>query len=342
MQVRENVNATALVAGATAMFGAVGALSATGAIGRLERNEADALKVALILLLLGGVMFVAAGLPITSGASERVATVLGTGLTVVGLGIALITAVTTASQRELPAIDVKLSTDGRQLDGAITAGNLESQRKFSALVEGLKIKAGAGTQKWDVFTVAQYYVGPDGDGKIALPIHVLVPDKGYDAIGIKAWSDDEETCGKYPRRVPNEQFKRQVEQAGTGCVVVPLPTPAAQPPPKLPKVTLKWIGNPKTTRRVRLRAGTTATSGTVALVATQRVDGRSRELLHVTDRLAKPGGFLHTANLRASKDATRICAVAAFVTKEKPFRKRYRRCALAPGVKGAQLQRPKS
>jgi hypothetical protein len=335
MTIKDNVNATALVLGVTTLFTAVGGLSATGALGRLERNEPEALAAAIVLVLLGAGMLVLAGIPVTSGWLETLAILLGAGLTVIGLGWALIASVRTASQHETPAIDVSVSDDAKKVAGTVTVGNLHSEQQFTVLVEGLKVNDDDDTsKKWDVFTIGQYYVGPDGDGSVKLPVSVLVSaTAGYDAIGVKAYVDDSDTCGKYPRRVAGEQFKLQVEDAGRGCVVMPYPKPEPKTTPTPPTVKLAWVGPPATTTRVRLRASTKTAGGIVLLVANERRAGRTRELMRTVH--TAPGGSFATANLRVQPDSRRVCAVAVYVDEKKPFRRRFRTCPLRPRTKSS-------
>jgi hypothetical protein len=344
MVAKENVNVSAMVAGVTTLFGVVGALTATGVLGRLERNEPRALTAAVIVVLLGSVMLVIAGLPITVGRSEIFATLLGTGLTVVGIAWALVAGVLAAGERERPEMHFSITAEGPLVDGRVKSGNLDSGRRLAVLVEGLKVSGAS--KRWDVFTLAQYYVGPDGDGKVDMPVKVLVPPNRYDAVGIKAWTDERDTCGKYPRRVANEEFKLQVDQAGTGCVVLPLPEPAPEPKaPAAPRVALTWVGNRTTSTRVRLTLTGAGSGSRTVLLAAGRTGGRLRQLLRTVDTGPKAGEYRSTVTLRVGTGFNRVCARARRLAKGDAVPKRLSQCPLARapqvGTTGDELRRPR-
>lgn len=254
---KADVNVTALLAGVATLLVTLGGITATGLIGRLLRNEPGAAVAAFTLLLVGGLMYVFGGLPVTRGRSERTATVLASCLTVIGLGVALVASVRTFDQRGAPQVEIKFAESGTAapgtakaaepekakaagaaaaesgtaVSGKVKVANLSSDRSLTVLVEGLT--AGATTSEpWGVTTLAQYYVGPSSGGGVKLPIDVPIPPKTYDAVGIKAWTDDRDTCGAYVRRVVGEPVTERKEEfagADAACVVVPVPSDVARP-----------------------------------------------------------------------------------------------------------------
>jgi hypothetical protein len=347
-----NVNVSALAAGVTSLFAVIGTLTATGAVGRLERNEPDALIAAVVIVLLGSVMLVIAGLPITTGRSEIFATLVGTGLTVIGIGWAIAAGINDASRSERPELRVSVDGEHSLLKGTVKAGNLESDQRFAVLVEGLK-PATAERRKWDMATLAQYYVGPDGDGKVDLPLEVIVPSKGYTAVGVRAWSGDSKRCRTYPRRGASETFKKQVKAARAGCVVLPLPAAAESSDAKTTPatagkraVTLAWIGHRVSSRRVRL---TVAVPGpgrrAVVLLAGRRRSGALRQLLRAVSPAGKSGAYRARFAVRVGRGFTRLCARADVVAQGARAPKRLRRCPLPRSVTigsgGAELRRPR-
>jgi hypothetical protein len=220
-----NLDFKALTAGVTALFTAVGALTATGVVARLERNEPEALIAAVVLVLLGGAMLVVAGLPVTAGHSQLFATLVGSGLTIIGIGIALVAGIKDAGHSGRPRLRATVDAKGSVVKGRVEAGNLEWNRRLGVLVEGLKP---ADDGSWDVATLAQYYVGPDGDGDVSLPISAIVPQgKNYTAVGIRAASKDTKSCEKYPRRGQDQAFRDQIDGVNAGCAVLPLPATQA-------------------------------------------------------------------------------------------------------------------
>jgi hypothetical protein len=348
---KPGVNVTALTAGVTSLFALVGGLTATGALGRLERNEPEVLIAAVLIVLLGSVMLVIAGLPITSGQSEIFASLVGAGLTAVGIGWAVAASITDARHSERPGLEVAVDAKGALLEGTVKAGNLAFDERFAVLVEGLK-KRGAGREgDWSVSTLAQYYVGPDGEGKVELPVKVRVPPKRYTALGIRAWSGDDERCRNYPTRGGIEDFRTQVAEARAGCVVLPLPTeeqtpePTTPAAPTKPTVGLEWIGNRVRPRSARLEV-TAAGAGkrVVVLVASRR--GRStRHVLRTLNRIGKNGSYRSIIAVRVGRNVTRLCARADVLDSGERAPVRIRRCPLPKspriGEAGTEVSRPR-
>jgi hypothetical protein len=330
-----HVNPAALTAGITALVGAVGALTATGLLGRLERNEPKALTAAVILVLLGALMFVIGGLKVTAGRSELFATLVGTGLTVVGIGWAAAAAIVTAGTRERPEMEMALSDDATLLEGSVKAANLGSTRRLAVRVDGLT-RNGNQTY-WDVFTLAQYYTGPDGDGKIDMPVKVRIPPGEFESVGVQAWTDDEQdACDEgYPRRLVG----RTADNAGTGCVVLPLPEAPAKPSqPAAPRVALEWVGDGRTRARVQVKNA--GSSGRLLVLAAGRRGDQVRQLLRTLT--PPPASGVYSATLRVGPGFTRICARALVVGAKGQAVKRLKRCplsrALATGPAGDQLR----
>ena len=349
MKAKPNVNVSALAAGVTSLFGVIAALTATGALGRLERNEPDALTAAVLIVLLGAVMLVIAGLPVTTGRSELFATLVGTGLTVLGLGWAIAASIEVAGQTERPEIHMAVDPKASLVKGTIKVGNMASDERFAVLVEGLNPSA-SDDRAWDIATLAQYYVGPDGDGKVNLPVEVLVPDGTYEAVGIRAWSGDSTRCRTYPRRGADEDFKEQVAGARAGCVVLPLTAkeePAAEPSGAAakPKVTVAWIGNRVSATRARVTVTAAGAGKRVALLVAGRRRGTTRQLLRSVNRVGTDGTYRSAVAVRIGRGFTRLCARADLLDKGQRAPVRLRRCPLPKsprrGTAASELSRPR-
>jgi hypothetical protein len=343
-------NIPALAAGVTSLFSVIGALTATGLLGRMERNEPEALLGAVLIVLLGAVMLVLAGLPITSGRSEIFATLVGTGLTVVGIGWVVGAGIRDASHSELPALTFSLDAKDSLVKGSGKVGNLASDDRFALLVEGLR--PGTEGRTWDAATLAQYYVGPDGEGKVDLPVEVNVPTKeGYTAVGIRAWSGDDNSCRTYPRR--GAGFSKEVKSTGAGCVWLRMPPAAASTDSKgaasgaaKPSVSLSWVGHRVNATRVRLAVSLPgAGPRAVVLVAGRRRSGEVRQIQRTVARVGTSGGYRTRLAVRVGPGFTRVCARADLIAKGARAPKRLRRCPLPRSVKigsgGAELRRPR-
>jgi hypothetical protein len=325
-----NVNVSALAAGVTALFGVIGALAATGVIGRLERNEPEALIAAVLIVLLGSAMLVIAGLPITTGGSELFAILLGTGLTVIGIGWAVSAGIRDAGRSERPQLDVAVDAKDSLVKGSVKAANLASHRTLVVLVEGLKPSADE-SRNWDVATLAQFYVGPDAEGKVDMPLSVIVPSKGYTNVGIKARTSDSDTCSEYPRRGGDETFKDQIDEAGAGCAVLPMPAQKeaeGSAANAKSKATVNWKGTRLSAGRVRLRVTATGAGGRVAVLVGGVRRGRTRQLLRSVNPIGKDGAYRSIVAVRVSRGFRRLCARADILGAGERAPTRLRRCPL--------------
>jgi hypothetical protein len=345
MKPEVNVNVSALVAGVTALFGVIGALAATGVVGRLERNVPEALIAAVLVVLLGSAMLVIAGLPITTGRSELFAILVGTGLTVIGIGWAVAAGIRDAGRSERPRLDVSVDAKESLVKGSVKAANLASHRTLVVLVEGLKPSADE-SRNWDVATLAQFYVGPDGEGKVDMPLGVIVPSDGYTNVGIKAKTSDTDTCSQYPRRGGDETFKDQIDEAGAGCAVLPLPAQKEDAEGAAageePKATVQWKGTRLSAGRVRLQVTATGAGGRVAVLVAGVRRGRTRQLLRSVNPIGKEGAYRSIVAVRVGRGFTRLCARTDVLGAGERAPTRLRRCplprSLRVGVAGDELR----
>ena len=344
MKPKVNVNVSALVGGVTALFGVIGALAATGVIGRLERNEPEALMAAVLIVLLGSAMLVIAGLPITTGGSELFAILVGTGLTLIGIGWAVAAGISDARRSERPQLDVSVDAKKSLVKGSVKAANLGSRETLVVLVEGLKPSA-VESRNWDVATLAQFYVGPNADGKVEMPLSVIVPSKGYTNVGIRAGTSDSDTCSEYPRRGGDETFKDQIDEAGAGCAVLSLPVQKeaeGSAATAKPKATVKWKGTRLSAGRVRLQVTATGAGERVAVLVGGVRLGRTRQLLRSVSPIGKDGAYRSIIAVRVGRGVRRLCARADVLSAGERAPTRLRRCplprSLRVGAAGDELR----
>lgn len=315
------VNVAALSAGVGTLFVAIGGAAATGVLGRIERNEAPLLTAAVLAVLLGSAFFVLAGLSVTSGPSELFALLVGTGLTVVGLGWGFLGTIRVGSQRERPAIEVSVTKDGSQLDGKVTAGNLPSNTRMMVFVHGLAkpTKAEDGEEaarSWQTEDVlAQHYVGPDSEGKAAIPIKVPLTSGSYEAVGIRAQTDEDDTttCASYPVDVP-QRPRTDLDGTGMACVVTRLNPGEDSPAPETetPRVALSWAG-PGRARAVRATVSTGGTSRQVAITVSRSPGGEEGQLYRAVSGTDGHRRYRAIVRIPASRRTCRICVFASFV-----------------------------
>ena len=268
------LNLTALGVGAAGLTTVIAGLSTTGTIGRVIRNDPEVLAVALMLVLFGAAALAAAGLPLTSGYTEAVFSIIGLELTVAGLILGALAGALTAEQHpEEPSVTAKLTQADRHLTGTVKAGTLTAKSRVVVIVDGLRVVGEKGS-RYRVNTLMQTYAGPDGEGNVNVPIDLTVPAGRFDAIGINSWTEpdplredddaaatatptstatstststsgttqeddgerpeNERSC-RYDRRVSTDPTARA--RARIGCLILPL-----SPVPRRPRVTISWMG----------------------------------------------------------------------------------------------------
>lgn len=253
------LNLTALGVGAAGLTAVIAGLSTTGTMGRVIRNDPDALAIALVLVIAGAAAFAAAGLPLTHGFGEVVFSVLGLELTLAGLVIGAITGVRTAGEHpEQPTITASFPSAGMHLTGTAKAGDLTVDRRVVVLVEGLRVTSNG--ERYQPTTLLQTYAGPDGEGSVSVALDLHVPAGRFDAVGINSWTEHVPTPGgkeddaaatndrscNYDRRVsaaPSERAKTKI-----GCLVLPV-----SPVPRRPRLVLSWPGEGPASDRVEVR-----------------------------------------------------------------------------------------
>jgi hypothetical protein len=318
------VNLAALGVGAGGLATVLGGLSLTGITGRVMRNDPEAIAVGLVLVLIGATLLGAAGLPATGKPVEVIFSLIGLELTMAGLIVVGVTAVGTAGQGERPLISVKLEDNGRRVTGKVTAGNLDSSARFTVIVDGITKTS---DHKPMPITLSRADIGPDGEGKVDLPIDMRVPAGRFDEVRVAGWSVDPhagESDEEPPRNTPCDegatrpQYGDKPALSGTGCVSLPLPPVAVAP-----NVEAHWIGSKTESQRVEVRV--TADNAAAALSV---ADGKDTRVAVVVKRRRAKGHLrfyraMFTPDGNGKVDvkfqlpvvpgAKRVCVGAAFV-----------------------------
>jgi hypothetical protein len=287
----------ALSVGATALVSVLGGLSLTGTVGRVLRNDAGPITIALVLVLFGAALLVAAGLPATGHLLTVIFSLVGLELTLAGLVITGVVGVGTAGEGERPAISGQVTDAGRRLTGKVVAGNLKSDAKFAVRVHGLV--NGQRAKK----PLARATVGPDGDGKVEFPVDMRIPPGRFDGVRISAHAVGSETAGN---------------------LTLPL-----APVPVSPTINATWVGAKADASRLEVHAvannaasSLTAADGAGARLAVV-VKGRSRHrpwrLYRATLRPDADGAFDATFQVPVGPRARTVCIGAAFVKKGAEF-----------------------
>jgi len=237
---RGSLNPAALIAGVATLLGVLSTITLTGTVGRVFRNHPDQLQEALAILVIGAAFFAAAGLPFSHGAGERMFSIAGLALTLFGLLIGLKAGAGSAAEVERPEIAAHLGEDDLAIKGTVKVGNLSSKARLQLRVEGLRSGQHGAAGADAIFHRA--VVGPDGDGKVDLPIDVGVPTGLYDKVRLRAWTTASE--GNEPLRCTDPSTS---EKVGTGCIVLSL-----APVARSPQLTVQWRGQGQNERRLRI------------------------------------------------------------------------------------------
>lgn len=229
--VAEGAGLTAMAAAAAALVSGVGALTLTGALGRVQRNQGTLFAIAVGCVAIGAGLWVAGSL-ISPRARKftrfgrnigpRSATqALAVAFSLVGLVVGFAVAVSTANDTEQPTVSLALGRHLETVAASAKVGNLSSEDRLTVYVDGLKSSAGGG---YDSSHLYQTFVGPDGDGDASAEIKVGLPRGRFNAVGIQAFTAEQpEGCGRYPRRSGGD------DEAGTGCAILQLPARTAAP-----------------------------------------------------------------------------------------------------------------
>jgi hypothetical protein len=321
------VNLAALAAGAGGLATVLGGLSLTGITGRVMRNEPHAVAVGLVLVLIGAALLGAAGLPATGKLIEVIFSLIGIELTIAGLIIVGVTAVTSAGEGERPLITGKLEDAGRRVTGKVTAGNLDSSARFTVIVDGItKTMDNKPMPK----TLSRIDVGPDGEGKVDVPIDMRVPAGRFDEVRIAGWSVDpraSESDEEPPRNTPCDEgatrprYGDKPALSGTGCISLPLPPVASAP-----NVDAHWVGSKEEAQRLEVHVtannAATALSGlegqdtrVAVVVKRRRPNGKHLRFYRALFTPDGEGKVDVTFQLAVAPAAKRVCVGAAFVAR---------------------------
>lgn len=225
------------VAAATALVTGVAALTATGVLGRVQRNHGQLFALSIGLVVLGtGLLLAARAIPAGKRKvlgkmvpARGLVDILGSLLSIAGVIVGFCTAVTTARDREQPR--VMLSIDSATLSAEVTANadNLGSDDRLTVYVEGLQEHRG---QFDAVALLYKASVGPDTEGQAQSQISTAIPPGRYAALGVRAvTSSDATACDYLP--IPGQREPSGAKR--TGCLIARLPHGVGRP-----DITAEW------------------------------------------------------------------------------------------------------
>jgi hypothetical protein len=215
------------------LIGVLAALTLTGTLGRVQRDEPIAILAALVLAAAAGGLWALA--PVLPGTKlDRVRARLkpiGIVLAFLAFAVALYAAVITADYDPRPQLDASLSSDHKTLTTTITASNLNSTRRMAIAILLLR-----GSQKQFLYRA---YMGPTSEGTLDQTIVTPLPDLApYRQIEIRAYTGrSSPACDEYGKKQGDSSLG-----SGTACVEITLPPPldsfrsfVAEAPPGTPR-----------------------------------------------------------------------------------------------------------
>lgn len=179
----------------------IGLFKATGAIGRIQRDDPYLLWLAMGLVLVGGTMLTIATFLSGEGESrkgkrwERACFVGAALSTATGFVIALGLVFSNASSEPRPSISATLNSDQSRLTAHIKASNMETDQPLALSVDLATVRDGLTLDAVHPFAASstlnldRTYVGPDTDGNVNQSIELPIPTGGpYTHLLVKAFT----------------------------------------------------------------------------------------------------------------------------------------------------------
>ncbi|HEV7774294.1 MAG TPA: hypothetical protein VGO48_13525 [Conexibacter sp.] len=304
---------TVVIGAVTALVAGVGALTLTGALGRVQRNHDTAFALAIGCVVLGtGIIAMSTAIERTSWRvrghklrKRQTIQVVGMLFALAGVVIGFGAAVSSAAETERPTLDVHFDHRTLTITGTVTASNLSSNDGLEVRVDGLFAPKHAFDHPGDVdytyVNLSRAVIGPDSDGKALERIKVRLPHGGYDAIGVTARvGAKEEPCSL--------DLEEGVD-GGTACFNAPLPRRIL-----VPRLVATWTREPAGRRVVvvKLRGRDLSAGSLPARPLLLRAVGMRRgHMLRLYRAVINPaarGGTIRTIRIGVPRGVRVVCA----------------------------------
>jgi hypothetical protein len=299
---------TNLGAAVAALITALSGLAVTGLLERAQRDEGGLLLLAFVLVVFAAVVWVAAALfEGPRNVFQIIAVVMfGAGL-LVGIGALIKTQDITPRPRLNAALDQK-----GLLTGSVTAEGLKSADRIAIFVDGLQVTVDPNTRQstfGPATNLFQTFAGPDRDGKVEIPIHVLLPAGTYGAIGVRAWTTKKTAPCQYPEEVDlTDTPIPSGRRIGAGCLVIPLTRI-----PRRPHLQLQWSGAKQRAVDVSVSATNSPTDRLLVVQVVAASGSRRRIVERIVVEPDERGVAKDSWHLTVGPKIRTICAKAAFV-----------------------------
>lgn len=331
----------------TAFIGVVSALAVTGLLGRTERDHGDLFLGAVACVLVAAVFWVSAAIFTPAAVPEREQpspfqrlTPWWRSLTRVlknqkrlqfvgllflagGFVCGFIAVLRTQHSPDRPTITAEVQ--GNKLVATVTAAGLNSNDRVIVWVDGLRIE---NVPDYHVIKSQHLYfasVGADGDGNVDESVKLNVGSGRWDAVGIRAFAGDKSEC-------QTDTNLDLVEEAGPGCVIVPL-----SPVPRRPQLATRW-GKDGDLRALTAVARATNMGGHMISLRIQGQLHRGRITLGRASAEPSPAGN-GTISLHVDipKSVNSVCVEGRLTFK--PLPRKLLACSVSGGAVAAQVLR---
>jgi hypothetical protein len=198
----------------TGLVAALTALTATGTLGRVQRDDPGAIIWALGLVAVAGGLWAIAPLVRESRVGRYENWLKGVGIFfgLAGFVVALNAAVNSADHEPRPQVSARLSSNHKTLTTTVTASNLSSTRRMAIALVLLK----ANEEKTAMYRA---FLGPTSDGTLDQTIVTPLPNLApYSEIMVRAYTGSiSRGCDEYEES-PNDASTG----SGTACVLISL------------------------------------------------------------------------------------------------------------------------
>lgn len=343
-----------ILTAAGSLFAFIGGVSLTGTIGRIVRNDPVPLTVAVVLVLLGTALLVAAGLKSTSKFLGVVFSIVGLNLTLGSFIIVGALAIRSGHHRERPSISAALDETGRNVKGTVNVATLDSSSRVVAVVQGVTENAAGDVQ--DAHVIGRSDVGPNDEGKVDLDLTTRLPAGRYDAVRIAAWTVDADKA-QAAKASQGSDLACQVKDepkpedtattAGKGCVRLPI-----APVSVGPSLQAQWVDTMTSQIAVEVSAsnaaaplsGAEGAGSRVAVVVKRRKTGqRYYRFYRAILTPDADGTFKSKFKVPVAPGVRRICIAAMYLANDESPSVRCRGSLkdFKPKQAVVQLTRPK-
>ena len=196
---------TELAAAATAVIGVFAGLAVTGVIGQTQRNHGLQFVVALVLVLLGGFLWLLVRLVQEKDDADhkywnkfvRFFHEWGPSIAlfvfVVGMVVGIVAIWQTQNEAERPSVSSTYDPATRMFSLTATAHGLRTDSRLVIVVSGFTGTPDRPVPEKDPPTLYYAVVGPNGDGDVEHTATVPVPPNDT-LVGVKAWTGKEPTA----------------------------------------------------------------------------------------------------------------------------------------------------